>query len=564
MKASETSLRNLLEGGKQFQIPLFQRPYAWEKKNWTTLWEDLMSLYVGEVEGSYFLGSIVTQAISGTADGISPFIVIDGQQRLITLTILLATLRHCLLGQKQDQSAEELYELYLINKFKQNDDIYKVLPTQDDREIYKNIILGKGENDLNQKSKIYEAYKFFKSQINKPQEEHTFIDLATLKTIVLERLSLVNITSDEGDNPYLIFESLNHKGQALTQADLVRNYIFMKLPTEQREKIYSELWLPFQDQFKINMNNDEYVEELTKAFWFYSRKDGKKVSQKEVYKAIKKSFDDSTKGVETELKELIKFTDYYQCFNFDGKESEPRLSKCFKRLIRLKFNTCHVFLLNIYHDYKNNNLSLEDFEKILLCLESYFVRRLFAGVSTQTLGDIFNTLYHEINQDKSSDLVNRLYQVLISHQGSKRFPEDDEFRKGIIEKDIYNTNQIDRVKLILERLENYLCLEEVDPQQINIEHIMPQTLNDEWKNMLGKNYDSLHKKYIHGLGNLTLTGCNTELSNKVFGMKKDIYKKSNLSLNKYFKDKQIDNWNESDIKIRAEFLADIAIKVWSR
>jgi uncharacterized protein with ParB-like and HNH nuclease domain len=323
-----------------------------------------MSLYTGEVEGSYFLGPIVTQAISGTADGISPFIVIDGQQRLITLTILLATLRHCLLAQNNNPSAEELYELYLINKFKKNDDIYKVLPTQDDREVYKKIILERDDNNLNQTSKIHEAYKFFKYQINKPHlDNNTFVDLAALKTIVLERLSLVNITSDEGDNPYLIFESLNHKGQALTQADLVRNYIFMKLPTEQREKIYSELWLPFQEEFKINVNNDEYIEELTKAFWFYSRKDGKKVSQKEVYKAIKKRFDDSKQGVETELKELIKFTNYYQRINFEDRESQPRLNQCFKRLIRLRFNTSHVFLLKIYDDYQSNNLSLEDFEK---------------------------------------------------------------------------------------------------------------------------------------------------------------------------------------------------------
>jgi hypothetical protein len=203
-------------------------------------------------------------------------------------------------------------------------------------------------------------------------------------------------------------------------------------------------------------------------------------------------------------------------------------------------------------------------KKILLCLESYFIRRLFSNVSTKTLGDLFNNLYNEIKKENSSNLVDRLRQVLINHQGSKRFPEDDEFRKGIIEKDIYNTNQIDRVKLILERLETYLCIEEVNPKTINIEHIMPQTLNDEWKILLGENCESLHQQWIHRLGNLTLTGCNPELSNKSFKSKKSIYETSNLSLNKYFKDKNIDNWNESEIKKRAEFIADIAIEVWSR
>ncbi|MGK7937326.1 MAG: DUF262 domain-containing protein [Xenococcaceae cyanobacterium] len=530
MKASETSLRNLLEGGKQFQIPLFQRPYAWEKKNWMTLWEDLMSLYNDEVEGSYFLGSIVTQSISGTtADGISPFIVIDGQQRLITLTIFLATLRHCLLEQNKKQFAEELYELYLINKFKQNDDFYKVLPTQDDRKIYQDIISVKNKNYLNHNnkdSKIYLGYKFFKSQINNSSpKDNEPVDLTKLKTIVLERLSLVNITSEEEDNPYLIFESLNHKGQALTQADLVRNYVFMKLPTEQREKIYSNLWLPFQEQFKVNINNDKYIEEITKAFWFYSRKDGAKVTQKEVYKAIKKRFDNSEENIESELKKLIRFTDYYQRLKFEEKEQENKLRICFKRINRLNFDTCHVFLLNIYEDYQNNRISLEEFEQVLLCIESYLVRRFFAGISTQTLGIVFNNLYNEIKKNNSNNLINGLHQVLINHQGNKRFPEDDEFRKSIIEKDIYDTTPRDRVKFILERIENYLCLEKVNTEEITIEHIMPQSLSDKWKQALGVNHEIIHKESVHKIGNLTLTGCNSNLSNKSF-----IEKKGNCSI----------------------------------
>lgn len=380
MKASETSLRNLLEGGKQFQIPLFQRPYAWEKKNWETLWDDIMSLYNGEVEGSYFLGPIVTQAIPGTADGISPFVVIDGQQRLITLTILLATLRHHLLKQRNDSLADELYELYLINKFKSNDDFYKVLPTQDDRKVYQNIILKKELTELQGKSKLLEAYNYFDNQIHKLHtESETSLELAKLKVVVLENLRLVNITSEDEDNPYLIFESLNHKGQALTQADLVRNYIFMKLPTEKRKEIYQSEWLPFQEQFK---------------------------------------------------------------------------------------------------------------------------------------------------------------------------------------KVIYSSGSTDRVKLILERLENFQCKEPVDPLKLNIEHIMPQKLTSEWKTSIGSNYENIQKQYLHVLGNLTLTGYNPELSNKSFEEKRLIYKESNVSLNKYFQ--KIENWNVDSIQERAKYLANIAVQVWSR
>ncbi|OKH26814.1 hypothetical protein NIES593_01865 [Hydrococcus rivularis NIES-593] len=561
MKASETSLRNLLEGGKQFQIPLFQRPYAWERKNWETLWEDILSLYNGEVEGSYFLGPIVTQAIPGTADGISPFVVIDGQQRLITLTILLATLRDHLIKQKNDSLADELYELYLINKFKQSNDSYKVLPTQDDRDTYKKIISKEDTSELEGKSKVSEAYVFFDNQIQKwYSERETNLELAKLKIVILENLRLVNITSEDEDNPYLIFESLNHKGQALTQADLVRNYIFMKLPAEKREKIYQNEWLPFQEKFKADMKEDEYVEELTKAFWFYLRKDGKGVSQKEVYKAIKKRCDNSEKGIEYEIKEIVRFTNYYQRLNFNHREPEPRLNTWFKRLLRLKFNTCHIFLLNVYHEYEAKLLSIQDFENILLYLESYFVRRLFAGVSTQVLGNVFNNLYQEVKDSKN--LVNDLREVLMSYEGKKVWPNDDDFRKGIVNKSIYSSGSIDRVKLILERLENFQSKELVDPQPLNIEHIMPQKLTREWKTLLGTNCDSIQKQYLHTLGNLTLTGYNSELSNKSFAEKKSIYQKSNLSLNKSFKD--VETWNVGTIQKRAEYLADIAIKVWPR
>ncbi len=199
MKASETSLRNLLEGTKQFQIPLFQRPYSWDKQKWETLWEDLMSLYDKEQE-PHFLGSIVTQSIPGTAEGISPYVVIDGQQRLTTLAIIIAALRNYLQEKNHTELAEELYEYYLINKFKKDDDYYKILPTQDDREAYKSIIKNQNSREFDNKT-IYKAYQYFKERLKKKnfaEGEHKLF-----KNLLLERLILVNITSDSEENPYL-------------------------------------------------------------------------------------------------------------------------------------------------------------------------------------------------------------------------------------------------------------------------------------------------------------------------------------------------------------------------
>lgn len=571
MKASETSLRILLEGTKQFQIPLFQRPYSWTEDKWETLWEDLMKLYNDEVEGSYFLGAIVTQSIPGTADGISPYLVIDGQQRLITLTILLAAMRDHLSAQKNKELAQELYSLYLTNQYKKNsEEFYKVLPTEEDRDTYQTIVQDKDKDKKTkkegqtQKGQIYESYKFFKKQLKKPNKDEDFtLDIAKFKGVILERLILVNITSDDKDNPYLIFESLNYKGQELTQADLVRNYIFMQLPRERREEIYKNTWLPLQDKFKANMAPKQYAGELTTAFGFYLRKDGKAVGEKEVYKEIKNRFDRAKNDSELKLEELVQFANYYQCLKFDNNEPQVSLQRCFKRLLRLDFTTCHIFLLNVYHQYEQKELSIENFEKILRYLESYFVRRWFAKVSTRSLGNVFENLYVEVKAANPDDLVEGLREVLSGYDKTKIWPSDEVFRTGILNTPVYApSGSNDRVKLILESLTDSLSKEQVNKENLSIEHIMPQKLNSLWKSMLGANSADVHKQFLHTLGNLTLTGYNAEIGNKPFDEKKSIYLHSNVSLNKYFQD--ITSWNAQAIKQRAQKLADIAIKVWPR
>ncbi|MGA9377337.1 MAG: DUF262 domain-containing protein, partial [Phormidium sp.] len=505
--------------------------------------------------------------------------VIDGQQRLTTLTILLCALRSYVT--KIDSTmAQELYECYLINKFRRDDDFYKVLPTQDDREAYQKIVQ-LDRNSFKKEGKIYDAYKFFEAKLKKPfGDEDDTLDYTKFKDIILKRLILVSITSDDKDNPYLIFESLNYKGEDLSQADLVRNYIFMQLPPAQREDVYTDVWLPLQKEFKENMGEKEYAEELTSAFWFYLRKDGEAVNQKEVYKAIKERFEKaaqkSQKGVENELKELVKFARYYQYLNFYEKEPETRLSRWFERLSRLDFKTCHIFLLNVYHKYKEGNLSIDQFEQILLCLVSYFVRRWFAGVSTRSLGNVFNNLSQQVKEKNADDWVDGLRQVLIGFDSKSNqvWPDDDTFRKGIITESVYSNSSIDRIKLVLECMEEHLCkqskevLAMVDTRNkiITIEHIMPQKLDKtkQWHLMLGVNANSVHKQWCHTLGNLTLTAYNPELSNKPFADKLSIFEQTNLKINKYFGDKQITVWNEDAIKSRAEYLADIAIKVWPR
>ena len=311
------------------------------------------------------------------------------------------------------------------------------------------------------------------------------------------------------------------------------------------------------------MPQKEYSAELTTAFWFYLRKDGNSVGEKEVYKEIKNLFDSAKNDSELKLEELVQFANYYQCLKFYNNEREERLQRWFERLLRLDFTTCHIFLLNVYHQYEQKELSLENFEKILRYLESYFVRRWFANVSTRSLGNVFNNLYGEVKKANPDDLVEGLRKVLGGYEKTKIWPSDEEFRKGILNTPVYAPRgSNDRVKLVLESLTDLLSKEQVNKQNLTIEHIMPQTLNSQWKSMLGANSADVYKQFLHTLGNLTLTGYNTEIGNKPFEEKKSIYLQSNVSLNKYFQD--ITSWNAQTIKERAQKLADIAIQVWPR
>lgn len=347
----------------------------------------------------------------------------------------------------------------------------------------------------------------------------------------------------------------------------------MKLPPEERQEVYESQWLPLQEKFKTNMDKKEYASELTNAFWFYLRKDGDAVNQKEVYKALKKRFDKSEKifdkseiGIKLELQKLIQFANYYQRLNFENEEPEYKLRRWFKRLMRLDFTTCHIFLLNVYHEYEQKHISLEDFNNIMRYLESYFVRRWLAGVSTRVLGNLFNNLYTQVKTKNPNDLVRGLREVLINFEGNQVWPDDDSFRQGIIQEPLYSKSSSanDRVKFLLESIEEFLTKERVEFETLSIEHIMPQKspLRKEWQQMLGINFSTTHKKWLHTLGNLTLTGYNPELSNRPFEEKLILLRASNLTLNQYFQ--KIDVWNEDTIKNRAQYLAEIAIKVWPR
>lgn len=513
------------------------------------LWDDLERLCADDTDTFHFMGPIVTVASPGMPQAVAPYTVIDGQQRIITLTLLLAALRDYV---KEDspKSAEELEQLYLVNKFQEGDGFYKVLPSQTDRKEYQSII--KGVKTRGQ-GPVQKAYQFFFDKIANAEgdSEGTLLNAESLKRVSLLRLTLVSITLDNNDNPYLIFEALNYKGKPLTQADLVRNYFFMGLAPEQHEEVYQSTWLPLQKDFESAAGENKYSKELTDAFWSFIRKDGQNVNYNQVYQALKLRLERSNVDLLDSLGELAKFAEYYRRIRFPQEEPEPRLQKWFNRALRLDFTAHYPFLLNLYDLYEvQEGISLDEFESILRYVESYFVRRSLMGIPTNTHSRLFNGLYNQLADH--NNLVESTRETLENLQEKQRWPDEEELRKGLMERNIYPpTINLQRAKLILESIEESLGgKEKVDPSNpnITIEHIMPQTLTDDWRRMLGTNAEEVHALWLHKLGNLTITGYNAEMGNKSFGYKQKIFRDSGaLAINKHFNDLEV--WNEEEIEI---------------
>jgi uncharacterized protein with ParB-like and HNH nuclease domain len=320
-----------------------------------------------------------------------------------------------------------------INLYKDGDNRFKILPTKMDLETYKQIILGKNQEDANQ---LIEAYRFFGNRMSHGgSENQSSLDLAVLKRILLQQLTLVHITLDEKDNPYLIFESLNYKGTPLTQADLVRNYFFMHLPRDKHDDIYNDIWYPIQKRFEKSAGKD-YLEELTNAFWYYLRKDGLRayVIYNEIYQGIKERNDSGNIDFIVSLNDLLKFAEYYRHFRYPEEESQLPLRRWFSRFLRLDFTTSYPLLLNLYDNYTQGTLSLNELEAMLLVVESYFIRRLFVGVPANALNKVFNTIYRQLDLE---DPVESLKETLGGYSGGQVWPDDEQFHKSIIEANLF-------------------------------------------------------------------------------------------------------------------------------
>jgi len=541
MQAHENRLRPLLDSTQQYIVPLFQRFYVWERNYWDTLWDDLVNLIEDDdPQRNHFLGSVVVIPATDSAPGLPRFILIDGQQRIATLLVMLAVLRDGARQADDTELAAEIEQRFLVNQFKHGDDAYKLLLSQSDRIAFQHLIQAKTPRPDH---RLCQCYDFYAKKVNAPHAP----DRRALLSATMDRLALVTITLAPTDNPYLVFESLNFKGHKLTEADLIRNYLFMRIPTDQQEALYQQYWLPMQDALG---------DALTEYVRHFLMRSGAFVKQSEVYVTLKSRLAQS--DPRAALQELAAFARYYANLLAPAQEPSKALSAALERINRLDVTTVYPFLLNVYHDYARHALSEAAYVEVLATLENYLVRRFVCGLATNQLNKIFPPLYAQTQQQNTAGFVSALQQSL----QPKGYPSDAQFRAKLREVKLYGRGALEqKARFLLETLEHsYHHQEPVNFATLTIEHVMPQTLTDEWRSDLGAEWQTTHELYLHTLGNLTLTGYNSPLSNNRFADKRQQFAKSHLELNQYFM--AVEHWRKEDILQRAAVLTEQALQCW--
>jgi uncharacterized protein with ParB-like and HNH nuclease domain len=547
MKASETHLGKILEGNNQFVVPLFQRPYTWDESRWKVLWADLVELCEDETDTSrakpHFMGSLVTVPTRSVPEGVTKFLLIDGQQRLTTLQVLLAALRDSARGMPGSLS-EKLEKSHLVNQFEEGLDHFKLLPTQTngDRDAF--LALIKGEAVPDSDSRVVKAYGWFQKKLKSRGSP----DAERLASIILRRLSMVSIVLDHDDNPHLIFESLNYKGEPLTQGDLIRNYFLMRVPVAEQEKLFQRCWEPMQLRLK---------EELSEFVRHFLMRQGAIVKKGEIYRTLKERTDEQTPDdIAKFLDELHRSAVHYHRLLDPAQELNPDLHRCLRRFERLEVSVAWPLLLNLYADRDAGSLSIGEFTAILDTLENYFIRRFVCGVPTYGLNKILTPLY---NQAKSHTSLLDGVRATLAQRG---YPSDTEFRNALINGRLYGGGErLPKAKLILESLELSLAgKEQVTTDALTIEHIMPQTPTSWWEENLGEAWRETHELKLHTLGNLTLTGYNAELSNGNFASKRTVFLQSPVHLSRSIT--RFEKWDGEAMQQRGEELAELALRTW--
>jgi uncharacterized protein with ParB-like and HNH nuclease domain/predicted transport protein len=556
MKATEATFLQFLKKSPQFVIPIYQRTYSWTERECLQLWNDIMRAGQNDDVSAHFVGSVVYiekglyQVSSQT-----PLLVIDGQQRLTTVSLLLEALaRHLGDAEPVDGfSAMKIRSYYLLNPLEEGERGFKMLLTQTDKDTLVALVTQK-PFPADHSIRIEQNFNLFDEWIDSLGPGLDALCLGLNKLVIVD----VSLNRSQ-DNPQLIFESMNSTGRELSQADLIRNFILMGLDPKLQTQLYQDHWRPMELSFGQAAYGSHFDSFMRHYLTVKTGEIPKVQAVYEAFKAYSREHTVESAGVEALVSDIQAFARYY-CAMALGKEPDKTLAEAFQDLRELKVDVAYPFLLELYHDYKQGILSREDFVKAIRLVEAYVFRRAICAIPTNSLNKTFGTFRRSLKKDRYLESIEAAFLLLPSY---RRFPNDEEFKREFMVRDLYN---FPRRSYWLRRLENYGRKERVPVDEYTIEHIMPQNdnLSSQWRADLGPDWEAVHETKLHTLGNLTLTGYSSEYSDRSFTEKRDMeggFKASPLQLNKGLG--AISTWNGEAIQERASRLASVGEGVWA-
>jgi uncharacterized protein with ParB-like and HNH nuclease domain len=558
MKANETKVEDFLSSNRtQFVIPVYQRNYDWSTSQCKQLLDDILEVGTSKKMNAHFIGSIVyVHDDVYTASRIKELTVIDGQQRLTTLTLIYLVLHKLAKELKDEGLVNEINETYLINKFAPDEEKLKLRPTENNDTALKYLLRSDDYEEFKDFSKLVDNFNYFRGRIT--EENYQLV----LKG--LSKLMFVEISLDRSkDDPQRIFESLNSTGLELSQADLIRNYILMGLNRRDQNKIYQNYWEVIEKLAKDETLNVSRVSDFIRD---YLTLENKKIPNKgKVYLEFKAKYPTtSIDELETNLSSIKTLVKNYNKLINPKNETDKDIRLQLEYISRLEINVTFPFLMKVYDDYTNSTIDKKTYIKVLDLIQSFTWRRFILGLPTNALNKIFMSLYDKVD---SSNYLFSIQKSLLQRSGVQRFPKNAEVVDALKVKDVYNIKSKNRIYL-LERLENYENNERVaidGNTDITIEHIFPQNPDPKWKIDLGNDeFEFIKENYLNTIGNLTLSGNNGKLGNKPFLNKRDLdevgYKDSRLWLNKYLS--ILDKWDKEEIERRFHQIAERFLKIW--
>ena len=560
MDAHKTDIYAFITHIPRFIIPVYQRNYDWKIENCRQLFLDIERI-AQDARESHFIGTICTKSAVR-----HQCIIIDGQQRLTSLMLLAKAIYN----NTQDKTLRRQANHLLFNEKEDAEARMRLKPIKKDEKIFSKLVNQDefDEEEFTEQEKlsnVYVNYQFFSEMMKKT--ENNFEDILD----AIERLELIELEI-EHENPQVIFESLNSTGLDLTNTDLLRNYLLMALDYDTQEKLYIKYWLEMEEMLGTdNMERFMMYYLIMKKKSNALTKDDKasRINTNNLYYAFKKEYSNisylrKSTNVEDLLKDMHKYAKIYRDFTMQPRQTKDKTGKRLYELFsQLEEYDTAIFLMPLYEKCKNNEISIDDFNKAVDIIISYTFRSKVCkkyGMTTQVAAlslQRYDTLEHS-----QKTMEEKIYEILLMNKGSYSFPKDSEFRKELIHADIYKSLRSLGCRYLLGKIERHITKESVDVWDASIEHVIPQTLSNEWKAYLANEEDlPNYELYVHTLGNITLTKYNSELSNDCFAEKKKIYKDSNFIYTKQIAD--YDKFTSKQIYHRAEKLSNIALNIWA-